>query len=236
MKRFSITLLLFVAFATATPGFSQADVASAETQASLLPAVAPSPVVEGRNNKTFGSVGLYIQGVTLGKGSSFVPSVRIRGNESGRVSPVVDYINTMEISSATTHLGRQFYGSTELAGNDVKSTVAGRLITGEVQVNLTTRGRVRPFLGVGGGVLLATEKRESGNFVVSPEYIRLYGGDYQFLGSETYSTKSTKPLGSLELGVKVSPAKHFTIAPSARQFVGKGVKFLIYGVGIGGNF
>jgi len=201
-----------------------------------------SALAQGKTSVLFDGVVLTGKPAFLGKSTgnvdasslkaknSVFPGIEVRFNQAGRVTFGVGFQKWELTSGSPEHFSSQLppewgYGSGEWSHYDKAYAAKASVIVGTVYINLITKGKVRPFVGVGGGVnFIESESRLTGIWLnpVVPG-----GGGNQ--PDQISSWKYNQYLAKGVAGVNIYPVKHLLVSVSGGYVGGPALNF---GVGV----
>ncbi|MBI2063834.1 MAG: hypothetical protein HYT65_02480, partial [Candidatus Yanofskybacteria bacterium] len=127
--------------------------------------------------------------------SAVFPGAEVRFNQDGRVTIGVGY-QRWGLDAEPEHfiIMADTVTGQELAGVTLNREVSMSTLVSTVYINLLTKGRVRPFLGVGGGANFAKTDFRTARFVAP-------GLNFQFEDTDSWSEKRIIPAIKVGAGV-----------------------------------
>lgn len=149
------------------------------------------------------------------------PGVELRFNDNGRVAFGIAY-QRWELEQDPTHVSFSVFRQDKelLVSYDESSDARGNVVFASVYVNITTHGKVRPFVGGGPGIGIFRISNRIRNIVdVVPPF-------FESGTVDTTSTESrTKILAKGVAGLNIYPTKHFVISLGGGYLNGPAVTF-----------
>ena len=135
------------------------------------------------------------------------PSFEIRFNQDGKVAVGVEYSMATNLTRVPEHVkvltepstGKELAGYTLSGGASVKTVIFNIYFS-------TSKGKVRPFIGVGGGINMIEVQNKYQTFV-DPSV-----DDFQFDLPATGSKSSTDPAWAVRAGINFFPHKNLVIS------------------------